>query len=91
MLVANCDAEVLAAVARRIVAAVTETPIRLGDGEDVRMTISVGACLMPPDETFDEVVAKTDAALYAAKDAGRDRVVIFDPALHGPAKVVRLA
>ena len=46
MLVADCDAEVLAAVARRIVAAVTEASIRLGDGEDVRMTISVGACLI---------------------------------------------
>jgi diguanylate cyclase (GGDEF)-like protein len=91
MLVADCDAVVLAAVARRVVAAVTETPIRLGDGQDVRMTISVGACLIRPDETFDEVAAKTDAALYAAKHAGRDRVVIFDPALHRPAKVARLA
>jgi diguanylate cyclase (GGDEF)-like protein len=91
MLVADCDAEVLAGVARRIVAEVTETPIRLGDGQDVRMTISIGACLMQPDEPFDAVAAKTDAALYAAKRDGRDRVVMFDPALHGVAKVVRLA
>jgi diguanylate cyclase (GGDEF)-like protein len=91
MLIANCDAEALEGVARRIVAAVTEAPIRLGDGQDVRMTISIGACLMQPDEAFDAVAAKTDAALYAAKRAGRDRVVIFDPALHGVAKAVRRA
>ncbi len=90
-LLADCDAEVLASVARRVDAAITETPIRLGNGEEVRMTISVGACLVQADETIDTAVARTDAALYAAKRAGRDRVVIFDPALHGTPKVVRLA
>ena len=80
----------LPSVSRQI-AAITETPIQLGNGEDVRMTISVGACLVQANETIDTAVAKTDAALYAAKRAGRDRVVIFDPALHGSPKIVKLA
>jgi PleD family two-component response regulator len=57
------------------------------------MTVSVGAGLMQPDETIEAIVSKTDAALYAAKRAGRDQVVVFDPALHKvtAAKVVGLA
>jgi diguanylate cyclase (GGDEF)-like protein len=91
MLVADCDAEALEAVGSRIVTAVTETPVGLGDGQEVRMTISIGACLMQADEPFDAVTAKADAALYAAKRAGRDRVVIYDPVLHDVAKVARRA
>jgi PleD family two-component response regulator len=38
-------------------------------------TVSVGIAYWDRVESPDELVARADAALYEAKDAGRDRVV----------------
>jgi diguanylate cyclase (GGDEF)-like protein len=46
------------------------------DGEEFQITISLGvAGRRPSDETFDDVFDHADGALYAAKEAGRDRVM----------------
>ena len=45
------------------------------------MTISVGlARLRAGDPTPDTLLGRADAGLYAAKQAGRNRVVAHDPA-----------
>jgi diguanylate cyclase (GGDEF)-like protein len=54
-------------------------PVALGDGRSVAVTVSIGACLVEPGETVEQVAEMADAALYAAKEAGRDRVVLHDP------------
>jgi diguanylate cyclase (GGDEF)-like protein/PAS domain S-box-containing protein len=47
------------------------------EGGPVRVTVSVGvACLRPGDDGVEEVLKRADKALYAAKDAGRNRVVV---------------
>ena len=47
---------------------------------DRSVTISVGvAVAQSPDETPQEVLARADQALYRAKDAGRDQVVLAEP------------
>ena len=38
------------------------------------LTVSVGVATLRPDETLDALLRRADAALYAAKSAGRDRV-----------------
>ena len=43
-------------------------------------TFSGGVAAWDGDETSDELVARADSALYAAKAAGRDRVIIAEPA-----------
>ena len=45
------------------------------DAGDLVVTVSIGVTLVRPDETGDDLVARADAAMYAAKRAGRDRVV----------------
>ena len=51
----------------------------LKDGRSVPVTVSIGACLAEPGETLEQVADMADAALYHAKEDGRDRVVVYDP------------
>ncbi|HTI34017.1 MAG TPA: GGDEF domain-containing protein [Miltoncostaea sp.] len=63
-------------LAGRVRAAIAAAPVAAGDAE-VPVTVSIGVSLAgDPAPTPDALVAAADAALYAAKDAGRDRVVL---------------
>jgi diguanylate cyclase (GGDEF)-like protein len=61
-------------VAERARAAVAESPVRLG-GTTIGCTISVGVAEVQAGETRDAVIARADAAMYKAKQAGRNQVV----------------
>jgi diguanylate cyclase (GGDEF)-like protein len=63
-----------AAVAESLRAGVSGTPIGAG-GTELRVTISIGVAAWTGEE-LDDLVARADRALYAAKAAGRDRVVL---------------
>ena len=70
-------------LAERIRGTVETTPL-LVDGHLLQLTVSIGAATAEPG--VDEVGAllqRADAALYAAKHAGRNRVMAADPALVG--------
>lgn len=54
-------------------------PVELRNGQSVPVTVSIGACLVEPGETVEQVADMADAALYLAKDEGRDRVTVYDP------------
>jgi diguanylate cyclase (GGDEF)-like protein len=76
VLVSECDAAALAGIADKIRTAIGGTPIGIKGEDEVTMTVSIGACLVRPDESIDSIAAKADTALYAAKGAGRDTVVL---------------
>ncbi len=47
----------------------------LGVGpEDLRVTVSIGLAALAPDSHIEDAIEAADAALYRAKDEGRDRV-----------------
>ena len=52
------------------------------DGEQEPITASVGIAMFgeDPRTSLATVVSEADTAMYAAKDAGRDNVRLFDPA-----------
>lgn len=65
------------ALAERARAAVGSTPGLTGVG-DVEVTASAGVAQLRPGEDAEQLYARADAALYAAKAAGRDRTLIAD-------------
>jgi diguanylate cyclase (GGDEF)-like protein len=67
-----------AAVAESLRAAVAATPIDAGDAA-LGVTVSIGVAAWA-GEDLDGLVARADHALYAAKAAGRDCVVVERPA-----------
>ncbi len=68
------DLAAAVAVAERVVASVRSLPV-LPDRP--RCTVSVGlAAVQADDARFDQVLGRADAALYLAKNRGRDQVAI---------------
>jgi len=63
-------------VAERLRAAIAALDPRLDNGKVIHATVSIGGTIrQPQQDRLDQVLAFADAALYAAKTAGRDRVV----------------
>ena len=63
-------------LAERVRKAVHDAQVELAAGERVSVTVSLGVGVWPQDgREPEELLAAADRALYAAKQAGRDRVV----------------
>lgn len=55
-----------------------ESPIPLPGGKSLPITVSFGVAALAPDASVEEVIARADAALYKAKEHGRNRVEIWE-------------
>jgi len=66
-------------LAERLRVALETTSIELADGKTLQVTASFGVALKDELRSADELVAAADEALYAAKRAGKNRVMP-DPA-----------
>lgn len=75
MILYNATPESMQAVAERVRQRITANPIKSPD-INLDITMSIGATLARPGEKADEAIARADAALYRAKDSGRNRVVV---------------
>ncbi|MDO8958909.1 MAG: diguanylate cyclase [Rhodocyclaceae bacterium] len=75
----DTDAERAVQVAEKIRGEVASTKVTLPTAV-LQKTISIGVAQYPADaDTFWQVVKFADVALYGAKNAGRNRVVRFEP------------
>lgn len=80
VILAQNDADGAGLVGERWRRAVAGAGFPLPDGREVSVTLSVGvASFAPGIGTGPELVAEADAALYAAKQAGRNRVEVRRP------------
>jgi len=83
VLLPNTEVSSASKLAERIRTEIAASPIVLPCGESVTITASIGIAEVRPkrDEKDlktlgDSLIARADVALYAAKSAGRDRVVV---------------
>jgi len=77
----NTDGQSALAAAERTRAAFAREKMAVGAGE-LLVTVSVGvAVLAPEDAQFSNLLRRSDRAMYAAKAAGRDRVMLDGLAL----------
>ena len=83
VLLPNTEATSAKLLAERIRAAISRTPFDLPGGVSVTVTVSIGISeVLPGPENRDlktlgdSLIARADVALYAAKSAGRDRVIV---------------
>jgi len=75
------SAESLAATLQKLRAAIAE-PVRL-EGRTFHVTCSFGVASCPDDgKDVETLLAKADAAMYRAKDEGRDNFQFYAPALN---------
>ncbi len=74
-------------IAERIRRSVESTPLSV-DGEEVRLTVSLGVAAVPViwPESKEELIKCADTALYEAKGKGRNRVCLHVPTKDPPAK-----
>ena len=74
----ECDSEETLASAERIRTAVGEVPFLAG-GEEVQLTVSIGATVGHAGASESELLSIADSALYQAKSEGRNRTVLSVP------------
>lgn len=78
-MVSSADAYV---VAERVTAAM-RAPIQVGDAQrprEARVGVSVGIAFAEPTSSASELIRNADAAMYRAKNDGKGRHAVFDPA-----------
>lgn len=74
------DKDDISALPARIVAAIASIPMRFGS-TNFRLTSSVGVAIFPEHgETAENLIAHADAAMYQAKNKGKNTWTIYDPA-----------
>lgn len=79
VVVPDADAALTRDVAERLRAAIAQSPARVRGGANVPVTVSIGVVATDASPTgFDRALELADAALYTAKQAGRNRVVVAE-------------
>ncbi|AHG18404.1 membrane protein [Chania multitudinisentens RB-25] len=75
VITSSYDPQHIGAVAERIRSKVESFHFKTDDGNEIRMTISIGTSLFLPGMAVDKAIEITDEALYDAKHGGKNRVV----------------
>jgi diguanylate cyclase (GGDEF)-like protein len=81
LLLPGVDRDGARVLAERLRKATEETILRLPHDKILSMTVSLGVAQAHPDDTLESLVTRADTALYAAKNGGRNRVVMANPDL----------
>src|SRR5205085_4606706 len=80
VLIENAGADMVRHLASRLLAELA-MPYRVA-GEDVRVGGSIGIAAAGRGADTGDVLREADIAMYRAKQAGGDRLVVFEPSMH---------
>lgn len=75
VVMSGADAEDGILVAERLRSAIAATPIA-AEGQALEVTVSIGLASAAAGTLCDDLIAQADAALYRAKDKGRNRIEV---------------
>ncbi|MCL2672821.1 MAG: sensor domain-containing diguanylate cyclase [Alphaproteobacteria bacterium] len=81
ILLISAPSDVAFKLAERLRRTIEETMVKGENGENVHVTLSIGIALAAPpmdDVNIEEMIKDADAAMYTAKQSGRNRSVLFD-------------
>jgi diguanylate cyclase (GGDEF)-like protein len=81
VLLPETDLEEATLVADRMRGALSEAPLGLSGGVRISLTASFGIAELAPGQSGQQLMSRADAALYAAKAAGKNRVSMAEPIL----------
>ena len=70
----DCTAEDALAACERLRLAVRDTDLEMETGHPIFITLSTGIAVFDRQDSAEAMIARADAALYAAKHGGRDQV-----------------
>lgn len=76
LILVEADAATAEQVAESIRAKVAQARIQAPSGESISLTVSIGGALAKGKIDYESVIAEADKALYRAKHAGRNQVMI---------------
>ena len=82
ILLYQCDATMVEAIANKIRLSFEKTPIQGSNGASFYKTLSVGSAIFPKDsDSIWKCIKFADIALYKAKESGRNCVKMFDSSM----------
>ncbi|NMF97424.1 EAL domain-containing protein [Aromatoleum toluolicum] len=85
VLILHCDTgpDMLQRVFERVLREIAR-PVQLG-GHELQVTCSIGVAMLDGDQGVDELLKNADAAMYAAKSAGRATFAFYEASLNSAA------
>jgi two-component system cell cycle response regulator len=70
--------EEAAGIVERFRSQVESSPTKVVGGAELSVTVSGGVARLEPDDTIESLVARADAALYRAKELGRNQLLLAE-------------
>jgi diguanylate cyclase (GGDEF)-like protein len=78
LVIPDCSPEIAMEVAERVRQRVAQEPCPTFNGKPLKVTATIGLALSKSNEESGELLRRTDLALYAGKDRGRNRIEFAD-------------
>ena len=71
------------AMTERLRQGLSANPVALDGQDPIRVTMSFGITRLDPDTPVEKSIAQADEAMYEAKQTGRNRTQVWNPAIQG--------